>query len=135
MLPDNTGEPEYDGIPIKLKGKEFILPPCSIGTLKRHAKKIGQFGSAGADFAMSEEAINTMVGVVTEALKRNYPTMTADIVEECIGVDIMQDVFQQAMDVSGLLRKQFKLEAAAGKAAGEGSSLGESTGTASPLTS
>lgn len=129
-----TNPPPLDGVPIQLGGVQYILPPCSLGTLKRHAKGIDAFAKMGSNFTLNEAAIDTIHSVVVEALRRNYPDVTADFVADNLGVDQIMPTFQAAMDVSGLMRKA-AAAAATDKAAGEGGTLGESTGTALPPTS
>ncbi|MFZ3141147.1 hypothetical protein [Polaromonas sp.] len=128
-----TSLPSLDGVPIQLGSLTYILPPCSLGTLRRHAKGIDAFAKMGAGFALSESAVDTILAVVLEALRRNYPTIEADFVADNIGVDQIMPTFQAAMDVSGLMRKA--AASASSTAAGEGGTLGESTGTALPPTS
>jgi hypothetical protein len=124
--------PTLDGVPLVLDGQTYILPPCSLATLKRHAKGIDAFAKMGGAFTLSEPAVDTILSVVHEALRRNYPTIPQDFVAEHIGLDQIMPTFQAAMDVSGLMRKA---SASSSTAAGEGGTLGESTATALPPTS
>lgn len=133
---DKTGAPPlYDGVPIQLGGVTHILPPCSLATLKRNAKGIDAFAKMGGSFNLSESAIDTIQAVVHEALRRNYPSITADFVAEHLGLDVIMETFQAAMDVSGLMRKAKPGDTSHNTVAQEGGTLGESTGTASPPTS
>lgn len=125
-----------DGVPIQLNGVTYTLPPCSLATLKRHAKGIEAFAKMGEDFVPSLDAIETITSVVTEALRRNYPGITEDFVAESLGIDKIMDTFQAAMDVSGLIRKAAQgTETAPDMPAQEGGTLGESTGIESSPTS
>lgn len=126
--------PLIDGVPITLNGVVYTLPPCSLATLKRHGKGIDEFAKIQTSFVLSESAVDTILAVVSEALRRNYPEITAEFVAEGLGLDVIMETFQAAMDVSGLMRKT-KVSTPASTTAGEGGTLGESTGTASPLTS
>ena len=128
------GAPELEGIAIQLGGQTYTLPPCSLATLKRHSAGIDKFAKAGAQFELSSESVDLIIAVLTEALARNYPGISAEAVAEYVGVDTMIDLFQAALDVSGLIRKQRQTQAASSTAQ-EGGTLGESTGTASPPTS
>lgn len=129
---DPNSPPLNEGVPITLAGQHYILPPCSLATLKRHAKGIDAFAKMGGNFTLNEVAINTIESVLYEALRRNYPDITADFVAENLGLDMIMETFQAAMDASGLMRKT-KPDSAA--TAGEGGTLGESNGTASSPTS
>lgn len=137
--PATVNPPALEGVPIVLDGLTFILPPCSLATLKRHAKGIDAFAKMGGAFELSEPAVDTILSVVHEALRRNYPAIEQAFVAEHIGLDQIMPTFQAAMDVSGLMRKAAarsgSTSASAAAAAGEGGTLGESTGTALPPTS
>jgi hypothetical protein len=133
MEPDPV--PQHDGVPIMLGGVSYTLPPCSLATLKRHAKGIDAFAKMGSSFNFSEGAVDTLHAVVFEALRRNYPDITADFVAENLGLDQLMPTFQAAMDVSGLMRKPSAATGNGAATAGAGGTLGEPIGTASPPTS
>ncbi|MDP3650524.1 MAG: hypothetical protein Q8R67_02465 [Rhodoferax sp.] len=120
-----------DGVDVLLGGVIYILPPCSLATLKRHTKGIDAMQRSSFDF--SEASVDTILNLVFEALRRNYPDITPEFVAEHLGLDMVMETFQAAMDVSGLMRKS-KAAATSKEAAQEGGTLGESTGTASPPT-
>lgn len=134
QLPQPTGTPALEGIPIQLGGQTYILPPCSLATLKRHSAGIDKFAKAGGQIELSGEGVDLIIAVLTEALARNYPDISAEALAEHVGVDTMVEFFQAALDVSGLIRKQLQAQAV-GSAAQGGGKLGESTGTASSPTS
>lgn len=125
-----VASPPFEGVDVKLDGVVYTLPPCSLATLKRHAKGIDM---QKRNFDFSESSVDTIISLVFEALRRNYPDITPEFVAEHLGLDLVMETFQAAMDVSGLMRKS--KAAATSTAAQEGGTLGESTGTASPLTS
>lgn len=123
------GTPPIDGVAIKLGGQTYVLPPCNLASLKRHAAAIDKF-SAAKDFKFGSESIDMVINLVAEALARNYDGISADDVAEHIGLEQMQDYLQCVMDASGLFRKANpKLPADKPAAAQEGGTLGESTGT------
>lgn len=132
--PQAVHAPAHDGVLVKLDGRDFILPPCSLATLKRHAKAIDAFARLGPRDTFGEQEIDVVINVTFEALRRNYPDITPEYVAEHVAVDTMMQFFQAAMDASGLLRKG-QASTSASTAAQEGGMLGELTGTAFPLTS
>lgn len=131
MLKAHEGPPLHEGVAITLGGVVYTLPPCSLATLKRHAKGIDTFARSQT-FALNDEAVDTILSVIHEALRRNYLDITQDFIAENLGVDVIMETFQAAMDVSGLMRKSKapSLTGTTSEAAGEGGTLGESTGTA-----
>lgn len=138
ILPPATDHPPpILGIPFPLAGKRYIVPPCSLATLRRHGAAIDKLGVEGASAKLSDGAIDTIVSVAHEALRRNYPAIESDFVAENVGLESVWDLFSAIMDASGLLRKKLLADAAttADAAPGEGSKLGESSGTLSQPTS
>ncbi len=137
LPPATDHPPPILGIPFPLDGKLYIVPPCSLATLRRHGSAIDKLGEEGGSVKLSGGAIDTIVSLAHEALKRNYKDIDSDFVAENVGLENVWDLFGALMDASGLLRKKQLADAAgAGEPApGEGAKLGELTGTSSPLTS
>lgn len=130
LPPASDHPPPIAGIPTPLEGKLYVLPPCSLATLRRHMPAIQKLGKLQANSELSMESLDTVISLAHEALKRNYPELTNDQVAEMIGLENLWEVFNGVMDVSGMLRKAKLEEALALAAAPEGGSTpGESTGT------
>lgn len=102
-----------------LGGVEYVIPPLTIGALKRLGDRLKNLK---AD--LSDETISTVTESVYCALKRNYPELKIEEVEEFVDVGNMQGVIAAVMDVSGLLRKKQEAEEDEGKTVGQ--SLGTS---------
>ena len=88
------------GISMVLNGKEYVIPPLSLGALDQLKDRVGQF-----DKLPFAEQVTTTIDAAHAALKRNYPELTHDDVGELVDVGNMMDVFQALMDVSGMQRR------------------------------
>ena len=127
--------PRIKGIPLLLGAVTYTLPPASLATLEAMSAQLDKVNAAfagGAAFGLADMIF--VADFATACLQRNYPDIARQLVAEHIGLENVIDVLQMCLDTSGLMRQ--KLEAASASAAAqEGSTLGESTGTASPPTS
>ena len=86
-------------------GKDYILPPLTLGALEDFQDRIAAMESGGLD----KDTIATTIDVALASLKRNSPEMTRDMVRERIDLEVMAEVFEAVMDVSGLRRKALAL--------------------------
>ena len=84
-------------------GRVYTLPPLSLGALQRLQ---GQLDDMQNTAVLQPATVATVVQATLAALKRNYPTMTADDVAELVDVANMFDVISCVMDVSGMRRKE-----------------------------
>lgn len=107
-------EPE-DGVPVKLAGREYLLPAIYIGPLRRLTKKL-----AAAEAAADQDAIfEASCEIVHASLSRNYPEITLEQLQESmITAANMQPLVRAAVGQSGLEPIS----------AGEGRVMGEATG-------
>ncbi len=97
-----------DGREITLGGKVYVLPPLNFAALRRLAPKIQEVGGAflsGNLFVDMEKAL-VVSELVHAALKRNYPEITLEEVEEAVDFDNIKDIFPALMGVSGLEFKE-----------------------------
>ena len=87
-----------DGKKIKLNGREFIVPPAPLSCVRRyHAVFEGT----------APVTILIMAEIIHAALKRNYPELTQDELEnEYLDVANMRETFNIVMNVSGAEAKK-----------------------------
>ncbi|HUC62651.1 MAG TPA: hypothetical protein VMF53_11925 [Alphaproteobacteria bacterium] len=93
-------EPPYDGVPVRLGTREWIVPALNLRQLRRLAPKFALLGSVGA--GMGEEQIDALVEIAHAALGRNYPTLTEDQVAELIDLANAGTLVKAIVGVSGL---------------------------------
>ena len=108
---------KYEGQEVKVGGEVFIIPPLSFGILKRHKVFIESIGKTRDD-GTSKTPLEDLPGicmVVHEAIKRNYPEITLEQVEDLIDMNNFGTIFNAIMQNSGLELAPPKLQPRAGK--------------------
>ena len=110
------------GVAVAMGGQDWIVPPLTLGQLRRLMPKVRQLTEIGA--AMGEAQISVLVDIVTVALQRNYPEMTPDKVENLLDLGNASAVLNAVLTGSGLKP--------GGAAMGEASAPGTSPGAGNP---
>lgn len=98
MAKEDSFIPNVKGVSIELSGKEYILPPLPVrayskGDASAKIQKIQEAllkmqSNKNAIMDIPAEVIGDLISLVTMALKRNYPDMAEDTVEDGV-YDIM----------------------------------------------
>jgi hypothetical protein len=89
------------GIIISMAGEDWIVPPLTLGQLRRLMPKIKQISEIGLE--MDGDTIGTIAEVTAEALRRNYPDVTPEKVEnELLDLGNAGAVLQAILAGSGL---------------------------------
>ena len=70
------------GVAVAMGGQDWIVPPLTLGQLRRLMPKVRQLTEIGA--SMGEAQINVLIDIVAAALQRNYPETTPDQVENLL---------------------------------------------------
>jgi hypothetical protein len=97
-----VGNERYDGKPINVGGVTYLIPPLSLGALKRLREPVRKIMDGKAT---EEEAQDTTVAVIYAALKRNYPDLTQDFVaDEIVDVANSRDLLLLALNASGYVK-------------------------------
>ncbi len=92
--------PKHDGIPLKLGGEEYVVPPLSLGQVKRLLPNIEKM-QAGTD---TLDKFSSVVAIAHAALSRNYPELKYEDVEELVDMGNFKTVLDAVMGASGLAR-------------------------------
>ena len=90
----------YDGVALRLGGRDWIVPPLNFRQLKALAPVFARVGAI--DARLGEKEIDDIVRLVHAALSRNYPDLTADDVAELIDLGNAASVVRAVAGVSGL---------------------------------
>ena len=106
------------GVTIAMGGRDWLVPPLTLGQLRRLMPKVRQLTEIGA--SMGETQISVLVEIVAAALQRNYPEATADMVENLLDLGNASTVLNAVLTGSGLKLSDNRL----GEAAAPGSSPG-----------
>jgi hypothetical protein len=106
------------GVTIAMGGRDWLIPPLTLGQLRRLMPKVRQLTDIGA--TMSEMQITVLVDIVAAAMQRNYPEATAEMVENLLDLGNASAVLNAVLTGSGLKLSNNRL----GEAAAPGSSPG-----------
>jgi len=106
------------GVAVAMGGQDWIVPPLTLGQLRRLMPKVRQLTEIGV--SMGEAQINVLIDIVAAALQRNYPEMTPDKVENLLDLGNASAVLNAVLTGSGLKP--------GGAAMGEASAPGTSPG-------
>ena len=111
------------GVTIAMGGRDWLVPPLTLGQLRRLMPKVRQLTEIGA--SMGEAQIGVLIEIVATALQRNYPDATADMVEHLLDLGNASAVLNAVLTGSGL-----KLRGRLGEAAAPGTNPGAGSITA-----
>jgi hypothetical protein len=106
------------GVAVAMGGQDWIVPPLTLGQLRRLMPQVRQLTEIGA--SMGEAQINVLIDIVAAALQRNYPETTPDRVENLLDLGNASAVLNAVLTGSGLKP--------GGAAMGEASAPGTSPG-------
>ncbi|TMJ67294.1 MAG: hypothetical protein E6G83_08050 [Alphaproteobacteria bacterium] len=106
------------GVAVAMGGQDWIVPPLTLGQLRRLMPKVRQLTEIGV--SMGEAQINVLIDIVAAALQRNYTEMTPDKVENLLDLGNASAVLNAVLTGSGLKP--------GGAAMGEASAPGTSPG-------
>ena len=88
------------GVIVAMGGRDWTVPPLTLGQLRRLMPKVRQLTDIGAQ--MDEGQIGVLVEIVASALQRNYPDMTAETVENLLDLGNAGAVLHAVLTGSGL---------------------------------
>ena len=111
------------GVAVAMGGQDWLVPPLTLGQLRRLMPKVRQLTEIGA--SMGEAQIGVLVEIVAAALQRNYPDVTADNVENLLDLGNASAVLNAVLTGSGLKPRGTPMGevAAPGASPGAGSAL------------
>jgi hypothetical protein len=88
------------GVAVTMGGKEWTVPPLTLGQLRRLMPKVRQLSDISAQ--MGETQIGVLVEIVSAALQRNYPEVTTEVVESLLDLGNAGSVLNAVLTGSGL---------------------------------
>ncbi len=95
-----------DGIQVKMGGREFIIPPLNFSSLRKYLPKIQEMMAEKDPLKLLD--INSEI--LLAALRRNYPELKIDELEELLDFKNVQEIIEALMEASGL-KKQGEIRA------------------------
>jgi len=115
------------GVAVGMGGQDWIVPPLTLGQLRRLLPKVRQLTEIGA--SMGEAEIGVLIDIVTVALQRNYPDITSDKIENVLDLGNAGAVLNAVLTGSGLKPGV----AAVGESAAPGASPGAAPATSNSV--
>lgn len=110
-------EPPCDGRVVRLAGEDWIIPPLTFRLMKKHQEAIDSFGAvvrepspdetpeeASARMRQAAQAsvdrIEKMIDIVIDAMKRNYPDLERDNLEDLLDMENTQAAYRAALGLA-----------------------------------
>lgn len=91
----------YDGVDVVIGKHIYVAPPMTLRTIRTMYPKIGSLSDPNLPKEASFDILSELVYV---ALKRNYPAITKDEIEDGIDAKSIGEVMQAILEASGLTR-------------------------------
>jgi hypothetical protein len=88
------------GVMITMGGKDWEVPPLTLGQLRRLMPKVRRM--TNVDATMGEDQLTTVLEIVSAAMQRNYPEITVEMVEELLDLGNTSNVLSAVLTGSGL---------------------------------
>lgn len=97
-------QPKRDngGTWVRLGDKEYLAPPLNFKTLKEMLPIIGSLPRELNGQLPSEDQITAVARVVHASLRRNYPELTLDEIEEEMNMDNFLPIMTGILTASGI---------------------------------
>ena len=95
-------ELQLDGLPLRLGGKDYILPPLNLAALEKYWPMIESWAEPPAKLT---QRFSEGAEVIHAALVRNYPELTLTEVKEGLDLPSFPGALAQLLEVSGLARR------------------------------
>lgn len=94
------GVPLIPGATISMGGRDWIIPPLTLGQMRRLMPKVRSLTTVGT--GMGENEIGILIDVVSAAVQRNYPDMTSEALEDLLDMGNANTVLMTVLTGSGL---------------------------------
>lgn len=92
------------GVKVSMGGRDYTLPPLTLGSLKRIGNKINALSNI--DSVPNEEQTEAIASIVLASVNRNYPEITQDELLEMIDLGNLKEIFEAVLGVSGIKKSE-----------------------------
>jgi hypothetical protein len=93
---------KYEGIPITIGKKKYVVPPLSFKGLKSLRAEMDVLKTAQLGEMFTDEQADAMIKVIHAAVSRNYPDITEDDLAEMIDFGNVNQIIGAIYANSGL---------------------------------
>lgn len=101
----NNDTERYEGTPVTVGDKTYIVPPLSLGKMRKYLPMIKQLTSGVELDALNDEHFEMSSDIVFSSLKRNYPDLSKEFMEEeILNIDNLKEFIEAVCSASGLVR-------------------------------
>lgn len=103
----NEERQKFDGEHVYMAGREWVIPPLSLRYIRMNRERLASMRALAKkgklDFADNEleQFLNEARELILAAMQRNYPTLTADDLEEWIDLATLPKLVLAVMSASG----------------------------------
>jgi alkylhydroperoxidase/carboxymuconolactone decarboxylase family protein YurZ len=105
------------GATVVMGDTEWTIPPLTLGQLRLLTPKVRDLQTIGA--TMTEQEIDLLIDIVTAAMQRNYPEITAERVGDLLDLGNAFEVWQAVLAASRLRPREGEAPAVAARPNGE----------------
>ena len=93
---------KHEGTAVQMAGRTWIVPPLSLGQVRRLQPNIDRLGATDAALSVMDDGIE----LILAALTRNYPELTKrELADEMLDLGNFRQVIDAVMGMSGLTQK------------------------------
>jgi|SRR5579862_399426 len=106
--PYPDSRPDYDGLPVFMAGKAWIIPGLSVRQFKKFfpvmakATSIPEGASIEETGRILNESLDERLPVILAAMQRNYPDLTQDQLEDMIDANNVPAIMRAISSGSGM---------------------------------
>ena len=98
----NLTDEMVEGTPIKIGKQVLIVPALNFKSLKALKPKLAMLSSLNPTAEIADEVHEAMIDIVHTALRRNYPNMSREDIEDGFDLANRDRIIKAVMGVSGL---------------------------------
>jgi hypothetical protein len=94
---------KFNGVAIRMGGKDWIVPALSIGQVRRLMPEISKVTTSDSGAVLPDDVAQSALNIIHAALSRNYPDVTKEMLEDLIDLGNFRKIIEAIMGVSGLI--------------------------------
>lgn len=99
-----TTQKMIEGVAVSLGGEDYIIPPLNLSAVRRLLPKIESIVANPNVVNLTDDMMDSMLEIILTAMKRNYPDMSREKIEDLIDLANMKPVIAAVLGTSGFER-------------------------------
>lgn len=97
-----------EGVEMKFGRKMMVIPPLTFKQLRLLRPQLSLLSSLKATDEVSDEVHTAMMQIVHTAVRRNYPNVSIEEIEDSLDLANRDKIIRAVMGVSGLIQGEGK---------------------------